>query len=430
MSGAGGKCFVGFGFGPIQSGLFLAEAYRSRVFSRYVVADIDRELVAAFRAGRGVLTVNVAGPDRVERLEIPGVEVYNPQDTGDYARIRTAVAHSDEMCTALPSVAAYGAGGPGSVAGLIAAALRERDGLGGVFPTVLYTAENNNRAAEILTGHLEALAPGLAGRCRLQILNTVVGKMSGLITDPATIGNLGLAVLTPGLERAILVEEYNSILVSKVRLQGYTRGLQVFVEKEDLLPFEEAKLYGHNAIHALMAYLADWKGCYTMADAGRDPWIMARVWDAFLEETGPALCRRHARVGDALFTAGGFRGYAQDLIERMVNPHLHDLVERVGRDPLRKLALDDRLYGAMRLCLEEDIQPRRMALGAAAAILSLIERASTSPAPLPDRGQTPTEVQVRGFLHGLWGEAGRTAIAEQLLSLTQSGLRELLATGR
>ncbi len=85
---------------------------------------------------------------------------------------------------------------------------------------------------------------------------------------------MGLARLTPVTDRAILVEEFNRILVTRVNLPGFRRGIEVFVEKDDLLPFEEAKLYGHNAIHALIGYLADLEGLATMAEAGANSRIM------------------------------------------------------------------------------------------------------------------------------------------------------------
>ena len=39
-------------------------------------------------------------------------------------------------------------------------------------------------------------------------------------------------------------------------MPDFKRGITVFDEKGTLQPFEEAKLYGHNAAHALMGYLA------------------------------------------------------------------------------------------------------------------------------------------------------------------------------
>lgn len=43
------RTFVGIGFGPIQSGLFLLEAHRSGNFDRLVVAEIVPEIVDAVR---------------------------------------------------------------------------------------------------------------------------------------------------------------------------------------------------------------------------------------------------------------------------------------------------------------------------------------------------------------------------------------------
>jgi mannitol-1-phosphate 5-dehydrogenase len=302
-------------------------------------------------------------------------------------------------------------------------------------PTIVYTAENHNRAAELLEEHLRARIAGreLEG---VQILNTVIGKMSGVITDPATIARLQLAPITPRIPRAVLVEEFNRILISRVRLPSYRRGIGVFIEKDDLLPFEEAKLYGHNAIHALIGYLADLKGWRTIAEAGKDPWIMGTARRAFIEESGAALIHRHARLGDRLFSAEGYAEYADDLLRRMVNPNLNDLVERVGRDPARKLAIEDRLYGTMALALEARVEPRHLALGAAAGIAFLLRRAgSGSAAPSLPAGlqlhATPgrlSEPELASILMAIWGEAGRASPhAARLLELTWKAMMELRA---
>ncbi len=66
MSPDRGKTFVGFGFGPIQSALFLYEAYCSGNFDRYVVAEVDAALVGAVRAAGGRYAINIAHPDRIE----------------------------------------------------------------------------------------------------------------------------------------------------------------------------------------------------------------------------------------------------------------------------------------------------------------------------------------------------------------------------
>lgn len=354
-----GRCFVGFGLGPIQGGLFLLEAFRSGNFGRYVVAEVDAALVAAVRKAGGRIRINIAHADRIEVAVISGVEMLNPDDASDRERLAGAVAHADDMATALPSVDFYTRGGGASVVSVLTTAFAKREA---GKPGVVYTAENNNRAAEILADALgDRLPPDV------QPLNTVIGKMSGVVTDVATIRELNLAPMTDGAGRAVLVEAFNHILISRITVPGFRRGIAVFEEKEDLLPFEEAKLYGHNAAHALLGYLAHERGLATMADAARYPDLIACTRGAFLEECGAGLLHRHAD-GDAFFTRARFASYVDDLMTRMTNPFLRDAVARVIRDPRRKLGWNDRFIGAMRLALAAGVQPVRLALGARMAM--------------------------------------------------------------
>lgn len=422
-SAATGKTFVGFGFGPIQSGLFLFESYMSKNFSRFVVSEVDAELVRAVRDNHRRYRINVARKDRIDCFELKGIEIYNPQDPADRRALVQAVGESDEMATSLPSVEFYDAGVETSVARIIA------EGLAGrrvPIPTVIYAAENHNHAAELLLDDIRRFAsPGSLDAVRT--LNTVIGKMSGTITDPEVIGRMGLETITPDIPRAVLVEEFNRILVSRIALPGYRRGIEVFVEKDDLLPFEEAKLYGHNAIHALIAYLADLRGLTTIAEAGKVPQIMRIARDAFINESGAALIKRHGELGDPLFTADGYREYAEDLLERMICPNLNDLVARVGRDHVRKLGYDDRLYGTMRIALRHGIEPENLALGAAAGVLSMIKRRESLPAAvehLPTERSQLTEGLLRQLLRGLWADKV-DQYGETLVCLTWEALHNL-----
>ena len=363
------KTFVGFGFGAIQTGLFLWEAQQSGNFDRLVVAMTNDEVVAAIRRARGCFRINVAAQSGRKVCEVSGVEIFNPGVTADRFALVAAIAEASELATALPSVETYEQE-DASAAELLAEGLRAK--LRQTSPTrcILCAAENHNHAAEILSAcifkHLTASeAKGLAGV--FQPLNTVVGKMSRVVRDPAEITDAGLLPFVEGGARAYLVEEFNRIFVSQVTLPGFKRGITVFAEKPDLLPFEEAKLYGHNAAHALLGYLCRQRGFRFVAEAAKDRELMRFVREAFLEESGCALIARHANVDD-LFTPEGYRAFADDLLERMVNPWLRDDVDRVTRDPRRKLGWDDRLVGTMRLALAAGIEPRRLAIGAAAAL--------------------------------------------------------------
>lgn len=364
------KTFVGFGFGPIQSALFLYEAFRSGNFSRFVIAEVDAAIVQAVRSAGGGYTINIARPDRIEPATISGVELYNPAVPEDRQQILQAIAESDELATSLPSVAFFDRGGQTSVARTLADGLALRTGRR---PTIIYTAENHNHAAELLHESVAEYCPPAALQ-NVQFLNTVIGKMSGVITDSATIAKLNLAPMTPALPKAVLVEEFNRILISQITLPGFTRGIDVFIEKPDLLPFEEAKLYGHNAIHALIAFLGARRGLTSMSDAAAHPDLMTIARAAFLDESGPALIRQHSALGDPLFTPAGYADYAEDLLTRMVRPTLNDLIARITRDQVRKLGYDDRFFGTMRLALRHGLRPTHLAQGTAAAVLSLLDQ--------------------------------------------------------
>lgn len=364
--------FVGFGFGPIQSGLFAAEAFGSGHFKRIVIAEIDPKLVAAIRANHGRYAVNVASATGIQTVQIDGIEIYNPAVEGDRKELLSALSQATEIVTSLPSVRFFEAG-ENSVASLIAQGL-ENSRAGA---TIVYTAENNNHAAEILE---EKVKEKLTGpKEKVQFLNTVIGKMSQVVTSSEEIVEKNLAPIASTIDRAFLVEEFNKILVTKCRIPDFCPGIEVFMEKEDLLPFEEVKLYGHNAIHALLAYLGAQKGYQKMAELAGDAEIMQIARNAFIHESGAALIRKYEHLEDGLFTPAGFQAYADDLLERMVNPYLGDPVERAARDPQRKLGLTDRIFGTMALCLEQGVEPRNMALGAAAGLVYYAKQSGQAP---------------------------------------------------
>ncbi len=401
--------FFGFGFGPIQAGLMLSEAIRSGGFDGYAFCDTDRRLVDAVRANGGTVRVNVAGPDGVRVETLSGIEVYNPSTAADGEEIGRAIRGADEMATAVPSVAFYGAGSGASIAAFLAANVSPEK------PRILYAAENDNFAAEILMSEILARAPA-ERLARLQILNTVIGKMSGSITSTAERESLGLAPLVPGFDRCVLVEEFNRILISRVSLPGFRRAIRVFEEKDDLLPFEEAKLYGHNAVHALLGYLAWTRGYDAMSEIRGDPELLALGRKAFVEESGAALIRKHASTRDPLFTEEGYRAYAEDLLARMTNPHLHDRVERVIRDPQRKLGYSDRLIGTMREALKQGVKPVIMAIGAAAATLYAV------------RLKGPANIDPHGFLLSLWREDPADEWRETIVAMIEEALTGLADT--
>jgi mannitol-1-phosphate 5-dehydrogenase len=421
-----GRTYVGFGFGAIQAGLFLYEAFRSGAFRRLTAVEVAADLVARVRRNGGFYSLNIAHSDRVECVSVGPVEIEDPVSEPDRRRIIDAVSEAEEIGTAVPSVLHYTSDGPGSPHRLLAEGLR-RKAARNLPRAVVYAAENHNHAAEILEKAVLAAVPEgerRAVRSRVRFLNTVIGKMSGVIAEPAEPGEPEPDRVTPYDSRAFLVEAFNRILISGIRFEEvpgeppYRRGIRVFEEKEDLLPFEEAKLYGHNATHALAAYLALFRGIRRIAALAELPGAVPFLRNAFLEESGESLIRKH-RGADPLFTREGYREYADDLLRRMTNPHLRDTAERVGRDPRRKLGWNDRLVGTIRLALAQGVRPVRYSMGAAAALAVLHPEILSGAAG-----------DLKRFLSPLWRDCRpRPNEEDEVVSWIEGGLRRIRQPG-
>lgn len=418
MGLSGTRTYVGFGFGAIQAGLLLYEAFRSGKFQRLVVAEVMPEVVAAIRQENGYFRVNIAQAEGVEQVTIGPIEIENPSQQDDRRRLIEAITAAHEIGTAVPSVGFYVSPGEGSLHRLLAEGLRRKAQAGGP-RAVIYAAENHNHAAEILEARVFEDIPARehdAARAQVRFLNTVIGKMSGVISSPDELQTAGVLSVTPDSPRAFLVEAFNRILISRIDFgEGtpYQRGITLFEEKTNLLPFEEAKLYGHNATHALAAYIGSVLGIERIADLRHKPGVIDFLRAAFIEESGKALIRKY-RGQDPLFTPEGYAAYADDLLERMTNPYLRDTVERVGRDPRRKLGWDDRLIGTIRLAQRQGIRPVRYALGAAAALTIML-------------GSQLTEAKDADvMLEALWRESSPDSDEQQrVTALIRDALRYL-----
>ena len=413
---------TGFGFGPIQAGLFIKEAFQSGNFNRLVVAEIDALLVDAVKANNGSFHLNIARADGIETLKIDNVELLNPNIPTDKQILLQALAQSTEISTCLPSVNFYESGAGNSVASLIAEAAKIRTAKA----TIIYTAENNNHAAEILE-KIVTEKNGILPEESVQFLNTVIGKMSRVVTDPTEITDLNLTTIAPGIDRAFLVEQFNRILVSRTRISGFKPGIDIFVEKDDLLPFEEAKLYGHNAIHSLLGFIGAVKGYTKMTELANDSHLMQIGRAAYSEEYGAALIKKHSHLGDELFTFSGFKDYTEDLLKRMTNPFLGDTIARVVRDIPRKLEINGRIFGTMQLTLQYGLEPRNMALGAIAGIALLLQKADGYNPPDDLRigqWQQLDHEKIEKIINWLW--SGQTnKFSGQIIKYTQTALNQL-----
>lgn len=353
------KTFVGFGFGAIQGGLFLPAAYRSGNFSRLVVSEIQPESVLQIREADGSYACNVAEADHVRVEEIAGLEIFNPLVPSDRDKLVDAIASATELCTALPSFNLYDVGGEASVAALLSEGLERKLTDSSLPSAVVYAAENDNRAASRLH---EACKKYLSNSLdeRVSFSETVIAKMCSVVIDHERIIAENLREVTNGSHKSFLVEAFDKILIEERVPVDFERGLTQFIPKPLLDPFALTKFHGHNAIHYCLGLEAKERGLIYMHQVREDADLMVWAREAFVHEAGVGLRNKFLNFEDELFTQDGFAAYANDALERMINPYLRDPIDRVTRDPKRKLGWDDRLVGSIRYAINAGLNPKKM----------------------------------------------------------------------
>lgn len=330
------KVFLGIGAGPIQTGIFVAGAAAGN-YDRIVLADVDEALVAAVKA-TGTLTINTATKSEIKSNIYQNIEIYNPNVESDLEVLKDLASKAFSIAIALPSTNFYKFCIPWIKEGFE----RNPDAT-----RYIYTAENSTTAAK----EFKAL---LGDFPHCYVLDTVIGKMSKVFTSNES----DLPLLSAGIDRGHLFEEFNTIYTSNAKDIDEVN-IDGLFPKKDLYPFEEAKLYGHNAVHLMMGIMASDVGCTYMSEAVEYPEIMNTIRETLIEDCGKSLCEKYSNVDD-FFLMENFSIWANELMERMTSPLLKDSIDRVIRNLDLKMSWDDRIIGTIRLCLAQGVNPKSL----------------------------------------------------------------------
>ena len=395
------RVFGGFGFDPVQGGVFAASARQSGTFGRIIIADPDRKLVDAVRSNDGSYTVNVARLDGLEAVQVDGVEMYDPGEPAERDMLVHSLSGAGELATSLPSVDHYDRGEEGSASAIFGRAF-------GMQPTlrrVVYVAEDDERAAEKLSHGVKREA-GLGVR-GIRFLNTIIGNTNRVAEAGRDIHGHRLRPVAPGLDRAFLVEEAPRVLTCLGEESGRSTGLECIVlHKGDIGPLREADFYARRGIRCALAFLGASRGRERMPELREDDEIIDLARGALMGEVGEALQRKFGDdVVAALCSAFGYGRGPTELLERMTNPYLDEAIHSVARNPAKRLDPHGCVGAAMRLTLRYDIEPRNLALGAAAGIDCVLKRAEELDLPRRlrfDSAGSMTEDDMAALLEWLW----------------------------
>ncbi|EOU9560915.1 mannitol-1-phosphate 5-dehydrogenase [Cronobacter dublinensis] len=327
-----------FGAGNIGRGFIgklLADAGIGLTF-----ADVNQTVLDALNA-RHSYQVRVVGEH--EQIDtVSGVDAVN--STSD--DVVTLIAQVDLVTTAVGPVVLE------RIAPAIAKGLALRKAQGNERPLNIIACENMVRGTSQLKTH---------------VFNALAQDDNAWVESHVGFVDSAVDRIVPPSESAandpleVTVETFSEWIVDKTQFKGELPTIPGMELTDNLMAFVERKLFTLNTGHAITAYLGKQAGHQTIRDAILDEKIRLVVRGA-MEESGAVLIKRYG-FDDAKHDA-----YIEKILGRFENPYLKDDVERVGRQPLRKLSAGDRLIKPLLGTLEYGLPHQNLVLGIAAAM--------------------------------------------------------------
>ena len=206
----------------------------------------------------------------------------------------------------------------------------------------------------------------------------------------------------------VTVEEFSEWIVDQTQFKGDIPKINGMELTDNLMAFVERKLFTLNTGHAVTAYYGKAKGYQWVKESIEDENVKAFV-KAVMQESGAVLIKRYG------FDPQAHAAYIEKILKRFANPYLADDVDRVGREPLRKLSYNDRLIKPLRGTLEYGL-PNDNLIRAVAVALSYRNANDPQALELTQALQQDVEAAVRKYTE-LQDEAVLSKISQTYRSL-------------
>lgn len=303
-----------FGAGNIGRGFIGKLLADSGVFVTF--ADINQTQIDQINQNKQYGVKIVGEASRVEMVK--NIAAINSKDE---AAVIEQVKKVDLITTAVgPNVLGF-------IAPLFAKALVARVESGNTQPLNIIACENmvrgttffKNKIFENLTAEQQAEIEKIVG-----FVDSAVDR----IVPPAEFNEQDPLEVT--------VEEFSEWIVDKTQFKGTIPDIKGMELTDNLMAFVERKLFTLNTGHLICAYLGKQAGVKWIKEAIAIDDIKAAV-RATMEESGAVLIKRYG------FDEQAHNAYIEKILKRFANPYLDDNVNRVGREPIRKLSPSDRL---------------------------------------------------------------------------------------
>ena len=336
------KSAVMFGAGNVGRG-FLGQLFSESGYEVTFV-DIDKVLIDNLNNNHCYHIEIVDNTTSSEITVYPVKALYsNNRESVELALSQANIAATAVGARVLPQIAP-----------LVALGIAKRASQTNPEPLNIIVCENLKGAARIFRKNVGVHVPPEARSYfdeKVGFVDTVIGRM---VPPPTMV----MRALDPSL---IAVEPYKELPVDRAGFVGSIPTISGMVPCDNFEVYTARKLYIHNCGHAMLAYLGYLRGYQFGYQALEDTAIRGLLKKALNESTAGIVAAYNAQPD-------WLASHAADLIHRFANRSLGDTIFRLGRDPARKLAPDDRLVGAARLAEKAGVEPQAISWGIAAAL--------------------------------------------------------------
>jgi mannitol-1-phosphate 5-dehydrogenase len=326
-----------FGAGNIGRGFIGLLLFQSGY--EVVFADVAEALVDKINESRAYRVITLGERSVTERVEeVRAVHLNSPECVNE-------IVDADMITTAV------GVRNLPGVAQIVLSGIRIRAEQGIEKPLTIMACENGQYATDML---------------RQAVSDIADDEILSFIDEHVQFVNVTVDRIVPNVKNLdvqpldVVVEEFyewdidRSGLKHDISVQGATM-------VDSLGPYLDRKLFLLNGIHAIVAYLGYLQGYRTIDEAIADERIL-NIARTAQEEVISGLRHKYPSL-----TSEELASYARKIITRFQNKYLQDEVTRVGRDPVRKVSLNERLVSPLLLALAAGNTPHALMQGIAAA---------------------------------------------------------------
>jgi len=335
------KKAIQFGAGNIGRG-FLGQLFSQSGFET-VFVEVRDDLISLINEKKQYkLKILSTQPYEIIIKNVRAINAKNQDE------VNREIKSADIMATAVKSE------NLASVAPLVCSGMIERIKNGITKPLNLLLCENLPEASKVFKNYLLQDCPSTY----IKYMNSHLGLVETIISRMVPPVPSSISSKDPLF---IMAEEYNQLFVDKNAFIGEVPDIKGLVAVDNFAAYQEQKLYTYNTGHAICAYVGYQRGYKYIWEAIRDKEIKEIVRGAMME-TGKALVKKYH------FKKDEQEKFIDEFLLRLDNPALGDTVERVGRDPIRKLSLQERLIGAAKFAEEYKVKPINLCIGIASAL--------------------------------------------------------------